>query len=122
MGKRLHSATKHEVVWGENAKFNYAQDYINPIIDILAEYDVGYEGDCLEYADSVSADRKKLLENVDKIVQPNNEWEYQEELNEVLENMEKNSEGLTKEYVHTHLRNIINESDKNCNDVYFAWF
>ena len=123
MGKRLHSAIKHEVVWGENARFNYAQDYINRIICILAEDDIGYEGDFLEFADSVSADRKKLLENVDKIVQPNNEWYYQEELDEVLEDMEENSdEKLTKEYVHKHLKDIINNSDEKCENVYFAWF
>lgn len=125
MGKRLHSAIKYEVKYGDRSNFNWGMGYINQVIDILAEYDCGYDGEELEFADTLSADRAKLLENIDKIINPCDEWEYQEELNHILESMENDCDEdlrFPREYVYQHLKLIIEQSDSNNAYVHFAWF
>ena len=73
MGHRLHSAIKYEVKYGDCA-FNYAQPHINPIIEVLAEGDCCYEGDFLDYADTLSASREKLVKNVEYIKVTESDW------------------------------------------------
>jgi hypothetical protein len=123
MGLRLHSAIKYEVKYGDNGRFNYSQYYINNIIDTLAEQDCGYDGDHLDYAETLSADRNKLLANIDKILHPCEDWEYQEELNELLDEMDNDDDcECDREYVYTHLKAIIEQSDPNNIYAHFAWF
>lgn len=121
MGLRLHSAIKYEVKYGDCA-FNYAQNHINPIIELLAE-DCGYEGDYLEFSNTLSAHRDNLIKNVERIKTPDDDWEHQEELNELIEYMENDSEcGIDRDYLYTQLKKIINQSDPNNDYVHFAWF
>lgn len=122
MGHRLHSAIKYEVNYGDCA-FNYAQPHINPIIEVLAEGDCCYEGDFLDYADTLSASREKLVKNVEYIKVTESDWEGQEDLNELIESMEDDDEcDIDREYLYTQLKHIINQSDENNDYVYFAWF
>lgn len=122
MGHRLHSATKYEVKYGDCA-FNYAQPHINPIIEVLAEGDCGYEGEFLDYADTLSASREKLVKNIEYIKVTESDWEGQEDLNELIENMEDDDEcDIDREYLYTQLKKIVNQSDKNNDYVHFAWF
>lgn len=122
MGHRLHSAIKYEVKYGDCA-FNYAQPHINPIIEVLAEGDCCYEGDFLDYADTLSASREKLVKNVEYIKVTESDWEGQEDLNELIEYMENDDEcDIDREYLYTQLKHIINQSDENNDYVHFAWF
>lgn len=122
MGHRLHSAIKYEVKYGDCA-FNYAQNHINPIIELLAENDCSSEGDFMEYSDTLSAHRGNLVKNVERIKTPDDDWEYQEELNECIEEMESDDEcGIDRDYLYTQLKKIINQSDPNNDYVHFAWF
>ena len=122
MGHRLHSAIKYEVKYGDCA-FNYAQPHINPIIEILAENECYYEGEYLDYADNLSANREKLVKNVEYIKVTESDWEGQEDLNELIEDMENDNEcDIDREYLYTQLKHIINQSDKNNDYVHFAWF
>lgn len=122
MGHRLHSAIKYEVKYGDCA-FNYAQSHINPIIELLAENECYYEGEYLDYADNLSANREKLVKNVEYIKVTESDWEGQEDLNELIEYMENDDEcGIDREYLYTQLKKIINQSDENNDYVHFAWF
>ena len=122
MGHRLHSAIKYEVKYGDCA-FNYAQPHINPIIEILAENECYYEGEYLDYADNLSASREKLVKNVEYIKVTESDWEGQEDLNELIEDMENDDEcDIDREYLYTQLKKIINQSDENNDYVHFAWF
>lgn len=122
MGHRLHSAIKYEVKYGDCA-FNYAQNHINPIIEILAENECYYEGEYLDYADNLSASREKLVKNVEYIKVTESDWEGQEDLNELIENMENDDEcSIDREYLYKQLKHIINQSDENNDYVHFAWF
>lgn len=122
MGHRLHSAIKYEVKYGDSA-FNYAQPHINPIIEILAENACYYEGEYLDYADNLSANREKLVKNVEYIKVTESDWEGQEDLNELIEYMENDDEcDIDREYLYKQLKHIINQSDENNDYVHFAWF
>jgi hypothetical protein len=122
MSSRLHSAVKYEVNYGSKSNFNYKSEKINPIINILAENDCWYEGDDLGYATFLTANRKYLLSNVDKIINPDETWEWQEELNEYVEYLETGDDAIDREYLHENLKMIIEQSDSNKDEVYFAWF
>lgn len=119
MGKRLHSAVKYEVKYDGKADFNYQQDRINALIDALAEGDCSY-ADEIYFSDTVSANRANLLANVDKIIHPDENWEWQETVDYNIERLE--SEGYTRESIYKSLKMIIEQSDSNCEDVHFAWF
>ena len=120
MGNRLHSAIKHEVIYSENSDFNWLSDIINPIIDNLAEYDCSYDADDICYANSISANRTNLLNNLDKIINPNDEWEFQDDLDYQIKRIEDN--GITREVLYNKLKILIEQSDSRCKNVYFAWF
>ena len=123
MGHRLHSAKTYKVEYGTNSSFNWAQDRINPIIDILAEGDTFSEGECLEYANTLQAHRGTLLANVEKIKTPDNNWSNQEELEELIDAMQNDcSCNIDRDYLYTQLKATILESDPDCDYVHFAWF
>ena len=120
MGKRLHSAVKYEIVYGEQSGFNWLSDLINPIIDTLAENDCSYDTDDIYYASAISANRANLIANLDKIINPDNDWEYQEDLDYNLSRLENN--GVTRDELYKQLKAIVEQSDSRCEDVHFAWF
>lgn len=123
MGHRLHSAKKYDVQYSDTAAFNYAQNHINPIIEILSENDCYYEGDCLDYADTLEGNRGKLQENVERILTPDNDWGFQEELDELIEYMEEDEDcNIDRQYLYNCLKSMIENSDENCPYVHFAWF
>lgn len=123
MGHRLHSAKTYKVEYGTTSAFNWAQNHINPIIDLLAEEDTFSEGECLEYADTLQAHRGTLLANVEKIKTPDSNWAYQEDLDRLIENMcEDNTCSIDRDYLYTQLKGAILESDPDCDYVHFAWF
>lgn len=118
MGHRLHSAKKYVVEYSDWGKFNYCQDSINPIIEVLAETDAFFSDD-LECANTIDANRKNLLANIDKIIHPDESWPYMEELNEILEGADAE---LTRDYIHGALKALIEEADPNNDYVHFVWF
>jgi hypothetical protein len=124
MGHRLHTATKYEVKYAVNGRFNWASGHINPIIICLAEGDFwASDLDCYEAADTIEANRHNLLNNLDKIINPNPEWEYQEELDELIGYMENDKEcNVDRQYLYDELKVLIEQSDPNCTNVHFAWF
>lgn len=124
MGCRLHSATKYEVEYGSNGRFNWASHRINPIIECLSDGDFWCdEQDCIEGAKILEGNRENLLKNVEHIINPNPEWENQEVLDELIEEMENDKDcDIDKEYLYTHLKNLIENADARCNYVHFSWF
>ena len=121
MGLRLHSAVKYDVKY-EGGFFNWSTEYINPIIVCLAENDFWCDDeDCVEYAHIIEADRDNLLKNIDKIINPDDLWEYQDELNELLDYMEKESEN-DREYLYKNLKEMIVNSASNVSCVHFSWY
>lgn len=125
MGLRLHSAKKYDIQYGTDSSFNYQQHLINPIIGLLAEYDISSSDDYLEYSYTVEANRENLMNNIEKILQPDPNWEHQEDLNKLIEKFleyNKNNCNITKEYLYNNLKSIIEQADPSNTDVYFAWF
>lgn len=126
MGYRLHSAIKYEVKYNDYGRFNWSANYINRLIEILSEGNCWSNNNDYEdigNADTLEADREILLENIDKIITPDNHWEGQFELNELFEDMENDKEfEFDKQYIHKELKSLIEQSDNNNNLVHFAWF
>lgn len=123
MGVRLHSAKKYEVVYSNKASFNYSNEYINPIISVLSEHTLYWEGDFLSDAVVLECERNILLENIDKIITPDDDWYYQDELNGEIDRMLKyNTSNITRESLYNDLKSIILESDKNDSTIHFHWF
>ena len=121
MGKRLHSAVKYVVEYGQKSDFNWLSDKVNPIIDILAENDCSHDGDDLRYSDSINANRENLIANIDKIITPDENWEYQEDLEIQIQRIERYGE-ITRERLYDVLKELIEQSDSNCEVVHFAWY
>ena len=123
MGHRLHSAKTYKVEYGTNSSFNWAQDHINPIIELLAEGDVFTEGEDIEYANTLQANRNTLIEIVEKIKTPDENWPNQEELEYQIENMLNDDTcDIDRDYLYKQLKATIMESDADCDYVHFAWF
>lgn len=124
MGHRLHSATKYEVKYDCNGRFNWASEHINPIIECLAEGDSWFSNcECIECSDTCEAAREVLLANVERIINPDPEWANQEELNELLNEMESDRDcDIDAYYLYTELKHLIEQSDPTCSYVHFAWF
>lgn len=118
MGYRLHSAIKYEVSYGSDAYFNMESNYINRIIECLAE-DTFWcnDSECHENADEIEADRATLLKNLPNILTPNHDWECQEYLYQLLKEME-----VDREYLYQGLKTLIENSDQNNSFVRFSWF
>lgn len=121
MGCRLHTAYKYEVEYTSKAVFNYASHIINPIIAILSEDDYWGNDDNIVNATQLEGNRKNLLANVEKIMNPDENWEWQEELDEAIETMENRSE-INREYLYKELKSLIEYADANCTYVHFSWF
>lgn len=124
MGCRLHSATTYEVAYNSKAVFNWASNRINPIIECLSDGDFWCdEQDCIEGAKILEGNRENLLKNVEHIINPNPEWENQEVLDELIEEMENDEDcDIDKEYLYTNLKNLIENADTRCDYVHFSWF
>ena len=120
MGKRLHSAVSYEVKYGEKEYFNWQADRINPIIDILAEGDTSYNDDDIQFADTISANRENLLANIDKIINPDENWEYQDDLERKIRNI--GFVGLTREELHKELKTLVEQADSRIGYIHFAWY
>ena len=118
MGQRLHSAVKYEVKYSSTAAFNWGAEKVNPIIEVLSEYDYFNGDDGL----TIEANRENLLKNVDRIITPDEYWEYQLELNELLEDLNTPDGAIDRNYLHEMLKKLIEQSDSQNNFVYFAWF
>ena len=121
MGCRLHSAKKYEVNYGDTGAFSYASHLINPIIVILSEDDYWGDDDYIGNAVLLEANRENLIANVDKIINPDEDWEWQEELDEAIEAMENDSE-ITREELYEDLKSLIDDADKKSDYVHFSWF
>lgn len=124
MGHRLHTATKYEVKYNIDGVFNWGSEHINPIIECLSEGDAWFsDSDFIGCANTCEGARDKLLANVERIITPNPEWEHQEELNDLINEMENDSEcNIDRQYLYNELKSLIEQSDPNCNYVHFAWF
>ena len=125
MGKRLHSAVKYEVKYGDKAIFNFQQEKINSLIYALAEGDCScshsYNGEIC-FSDTVFANRSILLANVDKIIYPDTNWEFQEDVDHYIKVIERDVCPIAREDIYKNLKAIIEQSDSNCVYVHFAWF
>lgn len=122
MGIRLHSAKVYDVQYNDCARFNYAQEYINPIINVLAEYSMWCDND--DYpcgASTLEVPKEPFLKNLEYIINPNNEWEYQEELNEAIQSLLKHTD-IDKNYLYENLKLISERADTNNDYIHFAWF
>lgn len=122
MGYRLHSAKKYDIQFGDASAFNWCQNEINEILYCLAEGDMAYDDESLACSKMLWGNRAKLQKNIARIISPDSTWEYQEELNEKLENLVKNYHDITNYSLFRNLKKIIEQSDPNCQDVHFAWF
>ena len=124
MGFRLHSAKKYEVEYGSNGRFNYASNHINPIIECLSDGDFWCDdSDCVDYSKTLEANRENLLNNVEYIINPNPDWENQEVLDELIEEMENDEDcDIDRQYLYEQLKNLIESSDAKCSYVHFSWF
>ena len=122
MGVRLHSAAKYEVVYSQTASFNYGHEHINNVLFALTEGDLWYEGDFLDSANMLNGDRHLLLKNVEKIITPDNDWYYQEELDETIAKMERDPYfGYTRQTLYEDLKKIIEQGDPTEDKVHFFW-
>ena len=124
MGCRLHSAKKYEVEYTSKAVFNYASHIINPIIECLADGDFWCDNqDCIEGASILEASRENLIKNIEHIITPDEEWENQEALDELIEEMEDDDScSIDREYLYKELKSLIEYADTRCDYVHFSWF
>ena len=122
MGCRLHSAKKYEVEYTSNAAFNYASHIINPIIECLSDGDFWCDNqDYIEGATILEASRENLIKNVEHIITPNEEWDNQEVLDELIEEME-DDDSIDRAYLYKELKQLIEQADAQNNYIYFSWF
>ncbi|MBO7241567.1 MAG: hypothetical protein J6U90_03865 [Methanobrevibacter sp.] len=71
----------------------------------------------------LEASREKLIKNVDYIIAPNNDWDGQETLDELIEYMENDKEcAITREYLHKELKRLIDNADARNTYIHFSWF
>ena len=124
MGHRLHTACKYEVEYGSNGRFNWASHRLNPIIECLSDGDFWCnEPDCVDGATMLEGSRENLINNIEYIINPNPEWENQEVLDELIEEMENDKQcGIDRQYLYENLKNLIDNSDTRCTYVHFSWF
>ena len=114
---RLHSAVKYKIEYSTDGKFCFSADIINPIIYILVEGDCEFNGRDIYYSDRICARRETLIKNLDKIINPDESWEYQERLNSYIEMLP-----FTRQYLYDNLKALINQSESKTEDIHFAWF
>lgn len=119
MGKRLHSAVSYEVKYGDKACFNWKADRINLIIDALAEGDTSYNDDDIRFADRIEANRDNLLANIDRIINPDENWAFQDYLERQLKRI---TAGITREELHKELKALVEQADSRIGYIHFAWY
>lgn len=124
MGCRLHSATKYEVEYGSNACFNWGQKHLNGIIECLADGDFWCnDQDCIDGADTLEASRENLRANIECIITPNPDWEGQETLDELIEDMENDKHcDIDRAYLYKQLKALVEQADAREDYVHFSWF
>jgi hypothetical protein len=124
MKTKLHSAVKYEIEYGSNSTFNNSiMPFINHIINILSEETAMFsDDDAWVYSDSVIANRATLISNIDKIITPDSKWDFQEELEFQLKQINSYNKSNDRKYVYENLKAIIEQSDSRCKDIHFAWY
>ena len=136
-GMTLHTAERYEkkytegIVCSENWDERLIEN-ISFLIAFLAGYDIEYifndlptdssNFDFLTYWPSevseFGANRKKLLENLEQIISPDEDWEDNEATEGLIEEIEKY---MTREDLYNMLKTLIEQSDDRCDRVYFSW-
>jgi hypothetical protein len=136
-GMTLHTAERYEKKYTEGIVCSEEWDErlienISFLIAFLAGYDIEYifndlptdssHFDFLTYwPSSVSefgVNRKNLLENLEQVISPDENWENNEATEGLIEEIEKY---MTREELYNMLKTLIEQSDDRCDRVYFAW-
>jgi hypothetical protein len=136
-GMTLHTAERYEKKYTEGIVCSEEWDErlienISFLIAFLANYDVEYIFDDMP-TDSSNFDfvtywpfsvsefgvnRKNLLENLEQVISPDENWENNEATEGLIEEIEKY---MTREELYNMLKTLIEQSDDRCDRVYFAW-
>ena len=136
-GMTLHTAERYEKKYTEGIVCSKEWDErlmenIGFLIAFLANYDVEYIFDEMPtdasnfdfvtyWPSSVSefgVNRKNLLENLEQIISPDEDWDDNEATEGLIEEIE---EYMTREELYNMLKTLIEQSDDRCDRVYFAW-
>ena len=136
-GMTLHTAERYEKKYTEGIVCSEEWDErlienIGFLIAFLANYDVEYIFDDMPtdstnfdfvtyWPSSVSefgVNRKNLLENLEQIISPDEDWDANEQTEGLIEEIE---EYMTREELYNMLKTLIEQSDDRCDRVYFAW-
>lgn len=120
----LRTATKYEVKLSNTECFTWKDNsIINPIINAIAEEDAKFSDEDWVYSEEVKANREKLLNNIDKIIKPDETWAFYEDLESQLNYIEKyrKTSKLTRDMIYNNLKEIIEQSDSRNKYVYFVW-
>lgn len=140
-GMTLHTAERYEKKYNEGIVCSGSGDWddderlkenISFLIAFLAGYDVEYifndmptdssNFDFVTYWPSevseFGANRKKLIENLEQIISPDEDWDDNEATEGLIEEIE---EYMTREELYNMLKTLIEQSDDRCDRVYFAW-
>ena len=122
---KLYTETKCNEKYSKKGYFSTCiYDRINTIINTLSDDDFKCSDENhWVYSEQVEARRTNLLNNLDKIINPDPNWEFHEDLeyqlNELAENRQRPT---TREYVYESLKELIEVSDSRIEYVRFAWF
>lgn len=136
-GMTLHTAERYEKKYTEGIVCSEEWDErlienISFLIAFLAGYDIEYIFDEMPtdssnfdfvtyWPSSVSefgVNRKNLLENLEQIISPDEDWDANEATEGLIEEIE---EYMTREELYNMLKTLIEQSDDRCDRVYFAW-
>lgn len=136
-GMQLQSVKRYEKKYTEGIVCSKEWDErlienISFLIALLAGYDVEYifndmptdssNFDFVTYwPSSVSefgVNKKNLLENLEQIISPDEDWDTNEATEGLIEEIE---EYMTREELYNMLKTLIEQSDDRCDRVYFAW-
>lgn len=136
-GMTLHTAERYEKKYTEGIVCSKEWDErlmenISFLIAFLAYYDIEYIFDEMPtdssnfdfvtyWPSSVSefgVNRKNLLENLEQIISPDEDWDANEQTEGLIEEIE---EYMTREELYNMLKTLIEQSDDRCDRVYFAW-
>ena len=136
-GMTLHTAERYEKKYTEGIVCSEKWDErlienIGFLIAFLANYDVEYifdemptdstNFDFVTYWPSIVSEfgvnRKNLLENLEQIISPDEDWDANEQTEGLIKEIEKY---MTREELYNMLKTLIEQSDDRCDRVYFAW-
>ena len=118
----LRTAIKYEVELSNTKYFpwKYAP-IINTIINAIAEEDAEFSSEDWVYSGEIKANREKLLTNLDKLIKPDENWAFHEDLEFQLTHLEKYNKTMTREKIYNNLKELIEQSDNRNKYVYFFW-